>query len=177
MIKLNFKEGDKVLVSWKGIRKGVFKNQNRGCAFVYFDNGDGTGNRLHRVLATTVKADTAKKEPKKEPEKAMKKASKAMKKALDTAKKAVKTTEDKFKSEELIRIAKNSGRRWYCTTGAYKVSGTELQYKNGKVYKIESCCFINKAQGIGRLDISLNGHKGIVYTDKNTHESFTMWVA
>lgn len=48
------KEGQKLNVSYKGIRPCVFKNIKGKCAFVVFDNGDGTGTRLHRVLATTL---------------------------------------------------------------------------------------------------------------------------
>jgi hypothetical protein len=48
------KEGQKLSVSYKGIRPCTFKNLKGKCAFVVFDNGDGTGVRLHRVLATTL---------------------------------------------------------------------------------------------------------------------------
>jgi hypothetical protein len=48
------KSGDKLNVSYKGIRPCTFKNLKGKCAFVEFDSGDGTGVRLHRVLATTL---------------------------------------------------------------------------------------------------------------------------
>ena len=49
-------EGAKIAVSYKGIRPCKFKNLRGNCAFVEFDSGDGTGCRLHRVLATTLLA-------------------------------------------------------------------------------------------------------------------------
>lgn len=52
---LGLKDGEKCLVSWKGVKDGVFHNQKNGVCFVTFDNGDGTGTRLHRVLTSTVK--------------------------------------------------------------------------------------------------------------------------
>lgn len=54
------KEGAKIKVSYKGIRPCTFKNIKGNCAFVVFDSGDGTGCRLHRVLATTLVAEQAK---------------------------------------------------------------------------------------------------------------------
>lgn len=54
--------GQNLLVSYKGIRPCKFKNLKGKCAFVEFDNGDGTGVRLHRVLATTLKLPTPKAE-------------------------------------------------------------------------------------------------------------------
>lgn len=51
---LGIKAGEKCQVSWKGIKEGIFKNQRNGVCFVEFDNGDGTGTRLHRVLTSTV---------------------------------------------------------------------------------------------------------------------------
>lgn len=48
------KEGAKIAVSYKGIRPCKFRNLRGNCAFVEFDSGDGTGCRLHRVLATTL---------------------------------------------------------------------------------------------------------------------------
>ncbi len=51
---MSIKPGEKLNVSYKGIRPCVFKNIRGKCAFVEFDSGDGTGVRLHRVLATTL---------------------------------------------------------------------------------------------------------------------------
>ena len=48
------KQGEKLFVSYKGIRPCVFKNLKGPCAFVIFDNGNGKGEALHRVLATTL---------------------------------------------------------------------------------------------------------------------------
>lgn len=50
----NIKAGESLFVSYKGIRPCKFKNSRGNVAFVEFDSGDGTGNRLHRVLATTL---------------------------------------------------------------------------------------------------------------------------
>lgn len=47
-------QGEKLFVSYKGIRPCTFKNLKGNCAFVVFDNGNGEGLRLHRVLATTL---------------------------------------------------------------------------------------------------------------------------
>lgn len=66
------KAGESLSVSYKGIHPCTFKNLKGNCAFIEFDNGDGSGKRLHRVLATTlVKGKTAepkaKAQPKTEP--------------------------------------------------------------------------------------------------------------
>lgn len=50
------KAGESLFVSYKGIRPCKFKNSRGNVAFVEFDSGDGTGTRLHRVLATTLVA-------------------------------------------------------------------------------------------------------------------------
>ncbi len=67
----NLKAGDSLFVSYKGTRPCTFKNLRGQCAFVEFDNGDGSGTRLHRVLATTlIKGKTAQPktaQPKSEP--------------------------------------------------------------------------------------------------------------
>lgn len=57
------KAGDRLFVSYKGIRPCVFKNVKGNCAYIAFDSGDGKGSRLHRVLATTL-LRSAKPEPK-----------------------------------------------------------------------------------------------------------------
>lgn len=54
------KQGDKLLVSYKGMREFTLKNfvckgGKITLAFGYFDSGDGEGVRLHRVLASTLK--------------------------------------------------------------------------------------------------------------------------
>lgn len=61
------KAGDRLFVSYKGIRPCVFKNVKGNCAYVAFDSGDGKGSRLHRVLATTLLRSAKKPEPKKAP--------------------------------------------------------------------------------------------------------------
>jgi len=58
------KAGDSLFVSYKGTRPCVFKNSRGNCAFVEFDSGDGTGVRLHRVLATTLMRGDKAAEPK-----------------------------------------------------------------------------------------------------------------
>lgn len=54
------KQGEKLFVSYKGIRPCTFKNLKGKCAFVVFDNGNGKGEALHRVLATTLLKTAAK---------------------------------------------------------------------------------------------------------------------
>ena len=54
------KQGEKLFVSYKGIRPCTFKNLKGNCAFVVFDNGNGKGEALHRVLATTLLKTAAK---------------------------------------------------------------------------------------------------------------------
>ena len=54
------KQGEKLFVSYKGIRPCTFKNLKGSCAFVVFDNGNGKGEALHRVLATTLLKAAAK---------------------------------------------------------------------------------------------------------------------
>lgn len=58
------KAGESLSVSYKGIRPCVFKNLKGNCAFIEFDNGDGSGKRLHRVLATTLVKGKKTAEPK-----------------------------------------------------------------------------------------------------------------
>lgn len=58
------KNGDKLYVSYKGIRPCTFKNTKGKCAFIEFDSGDGTGVRLHRVLASTLIAKDDPRAPK-----------------------------------------------------------------------------------------------------------------
>lgn len=65
MTKLNtLKAGQELFVSYKGIRPCVFKNIKGKCAFIEFDSGDGTGVRLHRVLASTLIAKDDPRAPK-----------------------------------------------------------------------------------------------------------------
>ena len=65
MTKLNtLKNGDKLYVSYKGIRPCTFKNLKGKCAFIEFDSGDGEGVRLHRVLASTLIAKDDPRAPK-----------------------------------------------------------------------------------------------------------------
>lgn len=48
------KEGQKLFVSYKGIRPCEFKNLRGRMAFIKFDREDGKGFALHRVLASTL---------------------------------------------------------------------------------------------------------------------------
>ena len=71
--KLKFKgwrKGQPCIVSYKGIRNGIWEGYKGGCAFVTFDNGEGVA-RCHRVFSSTVKAVEEKTQPKKtQPKKA-----------------------------------------------------------------------------------------------------------
>lgn len=85
------KKGDKLFVSYKGIRPCEFVNTHGKCAFIIFDSGDGTGKRLHRVLATTLQK--AKKEVKKTEVKKIKVAEGLSTSQLSELQKALKTLE------------------------------------------------------------------------------------
>lgn len=58
------KAGDSLFVSYKGTRPCIFKNSRGNVAFVEFDSGDGSGKRLHRVLATTLVKNNKTAQPK-----------------------------------------------------------------------------------------------------------------
>lgn len=92
------KAGESLSVSYKGIRPCTFKNLKGNCAFIEFDNGDGSGRRLHRVLATTlVKGKIAEKGKMAEP------ASKASPDPKDEAFEALRLLADKLGYELIAK--------------------------------------------------------------------------
>lgn len=153
---IGLKDGEKCLVSWRGVREGVFKNQRNGVCFVTFDNGDGTGTRLHRVLTSTVKPM-----PKAETPKA-------------TAPKARKS--DAFKSE-FIRKACESAAHGYINMAGHKwgFAGNEfVDATSGKRWTIKRTvinndkgCIVEVLSATGKLSATL-------FADKTTGEK-VMW--
>lgn len=77
-------QGQKLYVSYKGVKPCTFKNLKGNMAFIYADL-DGQGERLRRVIATTLLLE----DPTKSVKKATKKTTKTAKEELPTEVKAV----------------------------------------------------------------------------------------
>lgn len=50
-------EGQKLFISWKGVKPCTFKNAKGGKSFVWFDNGNGEGVKLHYVFSSLLLAE------------------------------------------------------------------------------------------------------------------------
>ena len=102
---LGLKDGEKCIVSWKGQKEGVFHNQRNGVCFVTFDNGDGTGTRLHRVLTSTVKPMPTPAPKAKAPAKAKKAKAETPKAETPKAETAPTLTTKGMTAEQIIALA------------------------------------------------------------------------
>ena len=162
---IGLKDGEKCLVSWRGVREGVFKNQRNGVCFVTFDNGDGTGTRLHRVLTSTVKPIPKATAPKKRNFEA---------KAPSAEPKARKS--DAFKSE-FIRKACKGAAHGYCNMTGHQwglTSDEVVDVTSGKRWAIKNIVVNNDAGCIVEVVSATGKLSATLFADKTTGEK-VMW--